>query len=137
MLDGPSDGAFRNAEGSSSRTEAGAVGEELTQFPGVGDHAWTSEPFPLRPCSPQPGMRALDDPGPFYFSEHADEGEHRSAHRAGEIEGFSKADESDTDMLELVEQRYEVTEVAPSRSTSCSHCGSVTIGDRISAARRK
>jgi hypothetical protein len=41
--DGTPDRAFRHPEGSGNGSVADATREQLTEFPGVEDHAWTSE----------------------------------------------------------------------------------------------
>jgi hypothetical protein len=56
---------------------------------------------------------ALDDPGPLHFGKDADKGEHRSPDGAGEIEGFPERDESNSKVLELVQQGHEVPQVPP------------------------
>ena len=104
-------GAFRDVEGTSSGSMTHAVGEHLSELPGVGNHAWTSEPFALGASSAEAGMRPFDDPGSLNLGQHTDEREHGSSDRRREIERLTQRHEANTKMLELVEQRHQVTQV--------------------------
>jgi len=57
-------------------------------------------------------MRPLDDPGAFDFGEYTDEREHRSSDRRREIERLAQRYEPDPEMLQFIQQRHEVLEVA-------------------------
>jgi hypothetical protein len=90
---------------------ANAVGKQLAELPGVGDHARTTEPLTLCPSSAEPGMCALDDPGALDFGQYTDQREHRASDRGREIERLTQRHQADTEVLELVEQGHQVAEV--------------------------
>jgi len=73
--------------------------------------ARTPESFTLRSRPTEPSMCPLDDPSPLDFGEHAHEREHCSADRRREIEGLPEGHETHAEVLELVEERHEVSEV--------------------------
>jgi hypothetical protein len=66
-------------------------------------------------------VRPLDDPGTLDFGQHADQREHGPPDRRREIERPMQRHESDPKMLELVEQRYQVTEVAAVYVSTIAH----------------
>jgi hypothetical protein len=63
VLHSTADGPFRHLERTGGGTVAGAVGEQLTELPGVGDDTRPSQAFALSACSPQPSVCPLHDLG--------------------------------------------------------------------------